>query len=212
MQESDFLKLFKKELNYNLPGEVAHQKMSPINRPLSSFAIKKAKNIRESAVAVVLFRKNEEIHCILTQRQEYEGNHSGQISFPGGKKDVDDSNLEVTARRECFEEIGIPLRIGLLLGQLTDVFIPVSGFNVRPFVYFHSELPELTRNNREVAEIIDFPLFDLRKEELISQMEITLPNGNKLKNVPFFNLSEKQVWGATALILSEIKEILLSID
>jgi hypothetical protein len=63
-----------------------------------------------------------------------------------------------------------------------------------------------------VAEIIDFPLFDLKKEEIISQMEITLPNGNKLKNVPFFNLSEKQVWGATALILSEIKEILLSID
>jgi 8-oxo-dGTP pyrophosphatase MutT (NUDIX family) len=212
IQEDDFLKQFKKELAHNLPGESAHQKMAPLNRPLSSYAIKEATNIRESAVAVILFRKNDEIHCVLTQRQEYEGNHSGQISFPGGKKDESDVHLEETARRECFEEIGIPRSIGLLIGQLTDVFIPVSGFKVSPFVYFHHELPELIRNTREVAEIIDFPLFDLKNEAVISQMEITLPNGNTLKKVPYFNLSDKQVWGATALILSEIKEILLSID
>ncbi len=212
MEESDFLSQFKKELSNNLPGEAAHQKMAPINRPLSSFALKEAKNIRESAVVIVLFRKNNEIHCILTQRQEYEGNHSGQISFPGGKKDDSDFNLEATARRECFEEIGIPIDSGVLLGQLTDVYVPVSSFKVSPFVIFHYELPPLIRNEREVAEIIDFPLFDLKKEELIARMEVPLTNGVNLKNIPYFKLSNKKVWGATALILSEIKEILLSID
>jgi 8-oxo-dGTP pyrophosphatase MutT (NUDIX family) len=212
MQEGDFLMLFKNEIAFNLPGESAHQKMAPLNRPLSSYALKEAKIIRESAVAVILFRKADEIHCILTQRQEYEGNHSGQISFPGGKKDETDSHLEETARRESFEEIGIPINEGLLLGQLTDVYIPVSGFKVSPFVYFHHELPPLTRNNREVAEIIDFPLFDLKKEDLISQMEMVISTGYTLKNVPYFNLSDKKVWGATAIILSEIKEILLMLD
>lgn len=212
MQESDFLKLFIKELSSNLPGESAHQNMSPVNRPLSSFALKEVTNIRESAVAVVLFSKNDKMHCILTQRQEYDGNHSGQISFPGGKMDDGDIHLEKTARRECFEEVGIPINQGLLLGQLTAVFIPISGFKVSPFVYYHHELPELIRNRREVAEIIDFQLFDLKKESIISRTEISLSNGQKIKNVPYYNLSDKQVWGATALILSEIKEILLSID
>ena len=134
------------------------------------------------------------------------------MRFAGSKKDLEEKHIEYTARRECFEEIGISMNLGLLLGQLTDVYIPVSGFKVSPFVYYHHELPNLNRNEREVAEIIDFPLFDLKKEAIISRTEILLSNGNKLKDVPYYNLSDKQVWGATALILSEIKEIILSIN
>lgn len=212
MHESEFLDQFRKELLLNLPGESAHQKMAPTDRPLSSFAVKNAVNVRESAVAVVLFRKLDRIDCVLTQRPEYDGNHSGQVSFPGGKRDESDLNLEETARRECFEEIGIPMNQGILLGQLTDVYIPVSQFLVKPFVYFHSELPELIPDKREVAEILTFSLFDLKKEELISSTEIHLPNGLIYKNIPYFDLANKKVWGATALILSEIREILLNID
>lgn len=212
MNESDFLDQFKRELLLNLPGESAHQKMAPSDRPLSSFAVKNALNIRESAVAVVLFRKEDHIECVLTQRPEYDGNHSGQVSFPGGKKDPEDIDLEETARRECFEEIGIPMDQGILLGKLTEVYIPVSGFLVKPFIYYHFVLPELIPDKREVAEILTFSLFDLKKEELISSTEIHLPNGLIYKNIPYFDLANKKVWGATALILSEIREILMNIE
>lgn len=212
MNEDIFLEKFKRELLLNLPGEQAHQKMTSIYRPLSSLALKNALEIRESAVAVVICRNNNQIECILTQRTEYNGNHSGQISFPGGKKDKSDLNLEETARRECFEEIGIPIDQGIFLGELTDVFIPVSGFLVKPFVFYHNTLPEFIQNEREVAEILTFPLFDLKREELISTMEIHLPDGTKFKDIPYFDLANKKVWGATAFILCEIREILFSID
>lgn len=212
MKVANFIDLFKQELAQNLPGEKAHLRMSPSHRPLSSLALQNATDVRESAVAVVLFRNSDQIECILTQRPDYDGNHGGQVSFPGGKKDPEDRDLEETARRECFEEIGIPKNSGILLGQLTDVFIPVSGFLVNPFVYFHEELPLLIKDEREVAEILTFPLFDLKKEELISSMEIHLKNGQIYKNIPYFDLADKKVWGATALILNEIREILLAID
>lgn len=210
--ENDFIRQLKCQIIENLPGETAHVKMAPFNRPLSSLALKDAIEIKESAVAVVMFRNEDQIDCVLTQRNEYEGKHSGQISFPGGKKDVNDLDLEETARRECFEEIGIPMSSGNLIGQLTDVYIPVSGFLVKAFIYYHHELPLLKRNTREVAEIVTFPLFDLKKEELISTMEVHLPNGTIYKNIPYFDLANKKVWGATALILSEIREIILTID
>ena len=212
MEESAFLKLLKEQLIHHLPGEKAHLRMSPSHRPLSSNALKNAIKVRDSAVAVVIFQKNDQLECILTQRSDYEGNHGGQVSFPGGKKDPNDINLEETARRECYEEIGIPLHSGILLGQLTDVFIPVSSFLVKPFVYYHNELPQLIKNDREVAEILTFPLFDLKKEDLISSMEIHLPNGTIYRDIPYFKLSDRKVWGATALILNELREILLKLD
>jgi 8-oxo-dGTP pyrophosphatase MutT (NUDIX family) len=211
MQTEEFLKVFRRELMLALPGEKAHEKMSPVGRPVSSIALKMADKVRESAVAVVLYKHNGTIECILTQRPEYDGNHSGQVSFPGGKKDISDLDLEATARRECFEEIGIPEDQGILLGQLTDVFIPISSFLVKPFVFYHEQLPELIRDEREVAEILSFPLFDLKKEEIISTMEIHLPNGSIYRNIPYFDLADKKVWGATALILSELREVLFAI-
>jgi 8-oxo-dGTP pyrophosphatase MutT (NUDIX family) len=211
MMEQDFLEKLRKEITYHLPGERAHVKMSPISRPLSSLALKHALEIRESAVAVVLYEEDKLIKCILTQRQEYEGKHSGQVSFPGGKKEVDDVDLEYTARRECYEEIGIPLDQGELIGKLTEVFIPVSSFLVQPFVYFHSAKPQLDRNLREVAEILHFTLFDLLEEDRVMTMDLNQPNGGIYKDIPYFNLVEKNVWGATALILNELKEILQAI-
>ena len=212
MVEELFLDKIKQEISERLPGETAHLKMSPEHRILSSAALKNAQNIRESAVAIVLYRIDDRIECILTQRPIYAGNHSGQVSFPGGKKDFSDENLEATARRECFEEIGIPREKGILLGKLTDVYIPVSGFLVKPFVFYHRELPDLIPDKREVAEILRFSLFDLKKETLISYTEIRLDDGTIFRNIPYFNLANKKVWGATALILSEIKEILLNME
>jgi 8-oxo-dGTP pyrophosphatase MutT (NUDIX family) len=207
----DFFDQLKKEIQLNLPGEQAHLAMSPTNRPLSSLALKHTETIRESAVAVVLFREKEVIHCYLTQRSDYDGKHGGQISFPGGKKDPTDIDLLETARRECFEEIGIAMHEGELLGELTEVFIPVSSFLVKPFVFFHTDKPTTFRNEREVAEIFTFPLVQLMNESIVKKMEINLPDGTIYRNIPYFEINSKKVWGATALILNELKTVLQKI-
>ena len=203
-----FIKNLLQAIEKGLPGENSHAKMAPLNRPLSSYAIKTADTVKESSVAIILYEKENQFHSILIQRPEYEGSHSGQISFPGGKKDLSDIDLEFTARRETFEEIGIPTTEGHLIGELTEVFIPVSGFLVKPFIYYHIALPELIPDQREVAEIVRFSINELLEDSSISSMEITFPTGIIQKNIPCFNLANKQVWGATALILNEFRDIL----
>ena len=206
-----FRDVLKNAIEKGLPGENAHLRMSPLKRPLSSLAIKEAETIRESAVAIILFPNENTYHCILIQRPIYDGTHSGQVSFPGGKKDLEDIHLEFTARREAFEEVGIELTKNLLVGELTDVFIPVSGFKVKPFIYYHETLPSLKADEREVSEIFTFTIDELLNNDSFSTMEIKFPNGITQKNIPCFNLSNKQIWGATALILNELRELILNI-
>jgi 8-oxo-dGTP pyrophosphatase MutT (NUDIX family) len=206
-----FRDVLKNAIEQGIPGEDAHLRMSPLKRPLSSLAIKEAKNSRESAVAIILFPNENTHHCILIQRPIYDGTHSGQVSFPGGKKDLEDIHLEFTARREAFEEVGIELTENLLVGELTDVFIPVSGFKVKPFIYYHETLPSLKADEREVSEIFTFTIDELLNNDSFSTMEINFPNGITQKNIPCFNLSNKQIWGATALILNELRELILNI-
>jgi 8-oxo-dGTP pyrophosphatase MutT (NUDIX family) len=191
-----------------LPGERAHIEMAPINRSLSSFTLKNAIEPRESAVSIILYPKDYAIHSILIQRPVYNGTHSGQIAFPGGKKEETDIHLEFTARRECFEEIGLPIESGFLIKEMTKVFIPVSNFIVYPFVFFVDFLPELIASEREVEDIIHYKIDHLLKDEHQSKMDILLPNNILQKNIPCFEIENKKIWGATALILNELKLIL----
>lgn len=195
-------------LEGDLPGEEAHISMMPVNRPLSSNAIKKAINVKESAVAVVLFEENGMQHCTLIQRPSYEGNHSGQVSFPGGKREKNDENLSFTAIRECWEEVGIRLTENHLIGKLTSVYIPVSNFHVEPFLFFYPEIPEFKPDEREVESIFTITINDLLDDSNLSTMEVMISDAVKMKNIPCFQISDKQIWGATALILNELKFIL----
>jgi 8-oxo-dGTP pyrophosphatase MutT (NUDIX family) len=135
----DWLTFLKNQITNELPGERAHVEMMPM-RGLSSDALKKANNAKESAVAIHLLQKEKGIEILLTQRNTYEGAHSGQISFPGGKRDASDEDSIHTARRESFEEIAMPFENGELIGPMTEIYIPVSNFHVKPYVFFHSEL------------------------------------------------------------------------
>ncbi len=200
----NLIHLFQSEL----PGEEAHKPMMPINRPLSSNALKEAVNVKESAVAVMLFEENGVKHCTLIQRPSYDGSHSGQVSFPGGKKEIEDENLAFTAIRECWEEVGIQLLDNHLIGKLTSVYIPVSNFHVEPFLFFYPEKPEFTPDEREVESIFTITMDDLLDDANISTMEFKVSNAVTMKNIPCFQIGEKQIWGATALILNELKFIL----
>ena len=156
-------------ISNNLPGENAHLPMNPGGRRLSSEAKKKATNVRESAVAIVMYDCGQSHEIILIQRPDYIGAHGGQISFPGGKRDLEDEDLKATAIRECHEEIGISLEEAQFLGQLTPVYIPVSNFHVEPYLFYYPQTPLFIKDEREVSSI-----FSISVEEYILNISFPL--------------------------------------
>ena len=199
------IKLLQEKIQQYLPGVKSHIEFYPYR--FSNENTIDSTTFRKAAVAVHLFNKENQLHLLLIERSEYDGTHSKQIAFPGGKIDPEDPSTEYAARRESFEEVAIPFDKGLLIGQLTEVNIPVSKFNVIPFVFYHEELPELTKNKREVNEILTISLKELLDELNKTSVIIQINKQVRLPNVPCFIIQEKIIWGATALILNELKVI-----
>ncbi|WP_107037984.1 NUDIX hydrolase [Brumimicrobium mesophilum] len=197
----------RKYLTYRLPGEDAHIPMSPMGRGRSSEALSRSINHRESAVALIIYEYQNELKCILTERSPYRGMHSGEICFPGGKMEESDEDLKQTAMRESVEEIGLKYEGFELLGKLTPVFIPVSNFSIQPFVFYYTQAPVFVPNIREVAEIFTFPIQQLFEKDIIKKTRIKLSGNRVLDDTPYFDINNKVVWGATALILHEFKRI-----
>ncbi len=211
MDTSNFIRQLKKFNLTNLPGEEAHLSLMPLKRPLSSKVKIRSATYRESGVGILLYPKEDTIECILIERPAYDGTHGGQISFPGGKRDPGDIDLEYTARRECFEEVGLPTGHGERILALTEVFIPVSDFLVQPFIFFVDDLPTLHPDEREVESIIAFDLFSLLDDDLLKRKSLKFKNGTTAKDIPYFDIHGHVVWGATGMILSEVKAILSQI-
>lgn len=193
----------------SLPGESAHQEAMPVNRPFSSNALKDAINYRESAVSIVLYSENDKLKSILIQRPEYDGVHSKQIAFPGGKKDPTDSDLIHTAIRECSEEINVHLNRNQLLGELTPVFIPVSQFLVQPYIFYIDDKPRTFPEVREVDEIIHFNISDLLNSQVLKYQDMQFKDGIIRKGIPYYSVEKKIVWGATAMMLAELRQMVL---
>ena len=209
---SDFIKRLKRSIESGVPGVKAHERLLPIKilkKRKDSFAKQKEDgSYRDSAVSIILYPHLESIYCILIKRPEYDGKHSGQISFPGGKFEDSDVDFEYTARREAFEEVDFRMEDGELITALTQLYIPVSNFLVHPYLLYTPVKPTLTPDKREVEKIVEFDIFDLLQSENQSTKDIQIENSIRLKNIPYFNIQENVVWGATAMILSELKMIL----
>lgn len=192
----------------NLPGESAHELMFPTKRKEETYALIAAKDYRESAVAIILFEKEEKVNFVLIQRPDYNGAHSGQVAFPGGKMEKSDENLSHTAKRESREEIGVKESDLQEIGPLTPIYIPVSKFRVSPYIYWWPGGYEFVGDEREVDEILEVELSALLEEDRIKSTHFKVGGGLTLKDIPFFDLAEKRVWGATAIILSEFRAVL----
>ena len=191
----------------DLPGEDSHVEMFP-GRGRSSEALKNASYYKKSAVLALLYLQDDVLHGILTERQSYKGNHSGQMSFPGGKMEAIDLTPKETALRETEEEIGVDQNSIRILGNLTDVYIPVSNYLVHPYVGFVEQKPETIKEEREVKSIIHFPISELMDDSNRIITSIDVSNGMRLKNIHAFTIQQKIVWGATALMCNELRYIL----
>lgn len=192
-----------------LPGIKAHQQYAPEGREINPAALP-IDTYRNSAVAVICAEVEDQPSLILTKRMPYDGVHGGQISFPGGKKENEDQTSEHTARRETKEEIGWSLEPNHLIGKLTEVYIPVSKFRVEPYFYLIDEIQEYQLNAREVSQIIHLPLEFILNEQSTQLTSVHISGQQELKNVPAFVYNEHVIWGATALMLGEIRSMLLN--
>ncbi len=188
--------------SYN--GLEFQNKMIPEER--LNFDMESIKFPKEAAVLAFFYPKNNKTYLLLTLRADYNGTHAAQISFPGGKKDTKDVSLKHTALRESHEEVGIEENMISEIHQLSKLYIPPSNFWVFPFIGISETTPIFTKNY-EVAEIIEVDLDDLLNNNNLGSKTMTTSYAKNM-NVPCFILNNHIVWGATAMILSEIKEIL----
>lgn len=188
-------------------GRPAHAQMSPRPRPGDIFPMPENAAGKQASVLILLYDHADELHFFLTRRTETVGTHKGQISLPGGSKDANES-LQETALREAQEELDIdPAQVEILGAPLTPLYIPVSDFWVTAFVgYYCCEEPAPNPSAAEVYEILPTRLADLLDEGVIAEEEWEL-RGYKVQ-VPFFRLNGYKVWGATAMILSELAALL----
>jgi 8-oxo-dGTP pyrophosphatase MutT (NUDIX family) len=210
MLSETFIKDLKSALNQPLPGENAQYKLAPSYRPRLTQEQINGLDPKIGAVMLLLYLKNGQWTMAFTQRHSYDGVHSGQISFPGGKKDAEDKSLIDTALRETYEEIGVSPDNITILGSLTKLFIPPSNFLVYPAVGCMEYETTFKPQEREVAEILEIPVAFFLQEENIQQTAITLPNGATF-NVPAFMYNNRPIWGATAIILSEFRSVIASL-
>jgi len=193
-------------LKGGLPGRLSHEAFYPVRQvELSHLDVS---HFRHAAVGIHLFPNEDDCQFLIIERSEYDGTHSKQMAFPGGKVDVADEDTVYTARRESWEEVGIPFEKGDWLGCLTTVYIPVSSFSVEPHLFFHDEVPEFKLSEREVQATYLFSVHELLDESNCKQVNIPMNSRAVMRNVPCFELRQKIIWGATALILSELKDLL----
>jgi 8-oxo-dGTP pyrophosphatase MutT (NUDIX family) len=192
----------KREFEKPLPGITYQLKMAPVMR--GEFIT--VAPPRQAGVLILIYPDNESLYTVFMKRAEYDGVHSGQISFPGGRFEEGDVSLGETALRETEEEIGISKKDVTLIGQLTPLHIPVSNIEVFPFAGYMEKKPVFFSDPFEVEYIIEAgldyltdPLIVQKKKMLIREIEI---------EVPFFNFEGHHIWGATAMILSEFLEII----
>lgn len=191
-----------------LPGKAAQLKMSSLTRFRKLMKDKIPANAIESGVLILLYPKDNDAAIVLMRRPDYRGVHGGQISLPGGKRESADKNIIDTALREAQEEIGINPSEIVVQGCLTPMYIPPSNFIVTPVVGFQTTRPTFIPDPKEVAGIIEIGLMDFLNDRNIQMKKTKLSFGISLKVCSFY-INENVIWGATAMILNEFREILL---
>ncbi len=203
-----FLKSISTITDVDLLSSEAHLKMAPLERvKLLESGFLPNDDSRKAAVMMLFYPKNTITNLVLIIRNSYPGVHSSQIAFPGGKVEDSDLNLEETALRETYEEIGIsPDKISVIR-SFSSIYIPPSNFIVYPFLGVASNELIFKLQEEEVAGIIELPLNLLLDDSIITTKTLETSYSKSI-DVPVFQINEHSVWGATAMMLSELKEAL----
>lgn len=207
MNFQDFLQFVPQFISAELPAIDAHVKMAPLERIISKPNSADSQSTRTAAVLMLCYPKNGKTHLVLIVRNEYKGVHSAQIAFPGGKYEEEDLDFSVTALRETYEEIGIHPSQVEIIKPYTQVYIPPSNFVVHPFFGLCRDEIRFIPDPSEVAQIIELPISTLLNDSIVVETEIPTSESTSIV-LPAFKIENHIVWGATAMMLSELKEVL----
>lgn len=204
--ESDFFDRLSTRLLQTLPAATAHEPLRaiPIGSKLPDF--KHALPPKPGSVMILLFEDNGHIRFPLIKRPEYTGAHSGQVSFPGGKAEDGEDPID-TALRECEEEIGVNGKDIHILGRLSEFYVVPSNFMVTPVVARIDYPPIFQPDPHEVAKVMFGNLHDLLQADAVKVRDIVAAGTFQMR-APHFEVEGEVVWGATAMILNELREVL----
>tara|TARA_A100000164_G_scaffold218572_1_gene193937 strand:+ start:250 stop:864 length:615 start_codon:yes stop_codon:yes gene_type:complete len=200
MKPQFIIKLTKK-MNGELPGSTSHETMMVKPRYKST----EKKTSIPAAVLILLYPIKNKWHFFLTKRTNTVEHHKGQISLPGGMLEKGESHKEA-AIRETFEELGVQSEDINIIGPLTPLYIPISNFKIFPFVGWINSTPDLKIQSKEVSKVFSPSILSLMDPQT-KKIKDSILLGQKVK-IPFFNLKNEVVWGATSMIISEFKNIL----
>lgn len=159
-----------------------------------------------SGVLILIYPDKGKIHTPCILRPKYDGVHGGQVSFPGGKAEPGDRDIVETALREASEEIGVDPTMVKVIGKLTDLYIPPSNFLVTPVVGYSLSRPVFSIDPFEVEKLLEIDLLNLLYEPVIEQLKIVTRDGLEIE-APAYMMDGNVIWGATAMIISELREI-----
>jgi 8-oxo-dGTP pyrophosphatase MutT (NUDIX family) len=195
-------------MEQGLPGESAHSLMMPANR--KRIPVPEGTDFRTAAVLALIVPDEENFapRIILIERSEGPVSHSGQISFPGGKREGDE-DLLATALREANEELGIPADQVVLLGNLTSLYIPPSNFMVHPFLGYMNKVPDFVLSESEVKRVL-LPFVDDFLDENNISLEIFKSTSGVAVHAPSYKIENVSIWGATAMMIAEIGALIKS--
>ncbi|GGG08402.1 coenzyme A pyrophosphatase [Dokdonia pacifica] len=205
------LRLLSKISNLPLPGKKAQFLMAPMERVKEFSDLDVAKmNPRKAGVMVLFYPSQEDIATmVLMLRKTYKGVHSNQVGFPGGKVEKEDTTMLDTALRETEEEIGISRDQITIVKEMSATYIPPSNFCVYPFIGYSDAALDFIPQEEEVEGLIEVSIADFLAEEAVISRKMSTSYMDDI-DVPAFLLNGHVVWGATAMMLSELKELLLS--
>ena len=202
---NDFVNELKVQLQLTLPGSLAHETLRALPADKTNLKFDHKLPPKPGSVLILLYQEEGEIKFPLTKRATYKGTHSGQISLPGGKRELGETDIDA-ALRECEEEIGINRNEIKIIGRLTDFFVIPSNFIVAPIVGYIPFKPTYKADPVEVDTIIKGTVLTLLEETSLKKKEIVVGNNIKLV-APHFEIEQEIVWGATAMILNEFRMV-----
>ena len=212
MTFDDFIRIIPKIKETEIDSNLSHLKMAP---PFRKYLLELTKtnyyNSKKAGVSILFHPNNNKVYFTLILRNEYKGVHSNQIGLPGGRFENKDKDIFQTALRETNEEIGVNSNKITLIKKLNNIYVPPSNYDIFPFMVYTADKVEFIIDKNEVQEVINIEIDQLINSEIVKTKASQISNRQIDALVPAYKLGGHYVWGATAMILSEVKDIFTSV-